>query len=85
MTPATWPSAHIWDLSIRALDAQANVPSADLADALRRALADAPAVIDVVALQDAVSSNAHKELGLVPDYRALTAWDKTECRRHGLE
>lgn len=56
---------------------------AELADALRRALANAPAVIDVVTSQDAVSSDAQKGLGFVPDYQALTAWDDAERRRRG--
>jgi NAD(P)-dependent dehydrogenase (short-subunit alcohol dehydrogenase family) len=54
---------------------------ADLANALRRALANAPAVIDVVTSQGAVSSDAQKGLGFVPDYQALTAWDEAERRR----
>lgn len=56
---------------------------ADLADALRRAIANAPAVVDVVTSQDAVSSDAKKGLGFVPDYQALTAWDDAERRRRG--
>ncbi|MCL5777204.1 thiamine pyrophosphate-binding protein [Limibaculum sp. FT325] len=56
---------------------------ADLADALRRAIANAPAVVDVVTSQDAVSSDARKGLGFVPDYQALTAWDDAERRRRG--
>ncbi len=55
----------------------------DLADALRRALANAPAVIDVVTSQDAVSSDAQKGLGFVPDYQPLLAWDDAERRRRG--
>jgi thiamine pyrophosphate-dependent acetolactate synthase large subunit-like protein len=55
----------------------------DLAGALRRALANAPAVVDVVTSQDAVSSDAQKGLGFVPDYQALTAWDDAERRRRG--
>ena len=54
-----------------------------LVDALRRALANAPAVVDVVTSQDAVSSDARKGLGFVPDYQALTAWDDAERRRRG--
>jgi acetolactate synthase-1/2/3 large subunit len=57
---------------------------ADLAEALRRAIANAPAVVDVVTSQDAVSSDAQKGLGFVPDYQALTAWDDAERRRRGL-
>lgn len=53
----------------------------DLADAIRRGLANAPAVIDVITSQDAVSSDAQKGLGFVPDYQALTAWDEAERRR----
>lgn len=55
----------------------------DLAPALKRALANAPAVVDVVTSQAAVSSDARKGLGYVPDYQALTAWDEAEQRRRG--
>ena len=55
----------------------------DLPAALERALANAPAVIDVVTSQDAVSSDAQKGLGFVPDYQALTAWDDAERKRRG--
>lgn len=55
-----------------------------LGDALRRALDNAPAVIDVVTSQTAVSSDAKKGLGFVPDYQALTAWDDAERQRRGL-
>jgi len=55
----------------------------DLAGALRRALDNAPAVVDVVTSQQAVSSDARKGLGFVPDYQALTAWDDAERRRRG--
>jgi acetolactate synthase-1/2/3 large subunit len=54
---------------------------ADLPAALERALANAPAVIDVVTSQSAVSSDAKKGLGFVPDYQALTAWDDAERKR----
>jgi acetolactate synthase-1/2/3 large subunit len=53
----------------------------DLAPALRRALDNAPAVIDVITSQSVVSSDAKKGLGFVPDYQALTAWDDAERRR----
>ena len=56
---------------------------ADLPAALERALANAPALIDVVTSQDAVSSDAQKGLGFVPDYQALTAWDEAERKRRG--
>ncbi len=55
----------------------------DLGPALRRALANAPALIDVVTSQSAVSSDARKGLGFVPDYQALTAWDDAERKRRG--
>jgi acetolactate synthase I/II/III large subunit len=53
----------------------------DLPAALERALANAPAVVDVVTSQRAVSSDARKGLGFVPDYQALTAWDEAEKKR----
>ncbi|WP_428688428.1 thiamine pyrophosphate-binding protein [Roseibium sp.] len=53
----------------------------DLAGAIRRGLENAPAVIDVVTSQDAISSDAKKGLGFVPDYQALTAWDDAERKR----
>lgn len=57
---------------------------ADLEAALRRALAHAPAVVDIVTSQGVVSSDAEKGLGFVPDYQALTAWDDAERKRRGL-
>lgn len=58
---------------------------ADLSAAIARALANAPAVVDVVTSQSAISSDARKGLGFVPDYQALTAWDDAERRRRGLD
>ncbi len=55
--------------------------AADLPGALERALANAPALIDVVTSQSVVSSDAEKGLGFVPDYQALTAWDEAEQKR----
>ena len=55
--------------------------AAELPDALRRAIANAPAVVDVVTSQSVVSSDASKGLGFVPDYQALTAWDDAERAR----
>lgn len=57
---------------------------ADLAGALKRAFENAPAVVDVVTSQDAVSSDARKGLGFVPDYQPLTVWDDAERKRRGL-
>ncbi len=56
----------------------------DLADAIRRGFDNAPAVIDVITSQHAVSSDAKKGLGFVPDYQPLTAWDDAEKKRRGL-
>ena len=56
----------------------------DLAKAIRRGIDNAPAVIDVITSQDAVSSDAKKGLGFVPDYQLLTAWDDAERKRHAL-
>jgi acetolactate synthase-1/2/3 large subunit len=54
---------------------------AELAGALRRALANPPALIDVVVSQDAVSSDAKKGLGFVPDFQPLLDWDEAERQR----
>jgi acetolactate synthase-1/2/3 large subunit len=54
---------------------------AKLADALRRALANAPALVDVVTSQSVISSDARKGLGFVPDFQALTVWDDAERKR----
>lgn len=52
-----------------------------LADALKRALANAPAVIDVRTSRDAPSPDAGKGLGWVPDYQALIPWNDAEIER----
>ncbi len=54
---------------------------ADLRAALERALANAPAVLDVVTSQFAVSSDAKKGLGFVPDFQPLEAWNDAELER----
>ncbi len=56
---------------------------ADLAGAIARAIDQAPAVVDVVTSQDAVSSDSKKGLGFVPEYHALTVWDEAERKRRG--
>ena len=48
---------------------------------LNRALARAPALLDVVVTRDTLSSDLAKGLSLVPDYQALTAWDNAERER----
>jgi acetolactate synthase I/II/III large subunit len=65
------------------LHAERVTDPADLRPALEKAFANAPALIDVVLTQDAMSSDAGKGLGLVPDYQALTSWDDAERRRRG--
>lgn len=52
-----------------------------LAGAFEEAFAKAPALLDVVITQDALSSDAGKGLGWVPTYQALTAWDDAERAR----
>jgi acetolactate synthase-1/2/3 large subunit len=52
-----------------------------LQGALEEAFAKAPALIDVVVTRDALSSDAGKGLGWVPDHHALTAWDEAERAR----
>jgi acetolactate synthase I/II/III large subunit len=54
-----------------------------LPGAIADALANAPALLDVVVTQDALSSDAGKGLGWVPDRQALTAWDEAEQARAG--
>lgn len=54
---------------------------ADLETAIRRALENAPAVVDVVTSQDTPSPDADKGLGFVPDYQALTPWNDAEIER----
>jgi acetolactate synthase-1/2/3 large subunit len=53
----------------------------DLPAAIERAIANAPAVVDVVTSQAAVSSDARKGLGYVPDFQPLTAWNEAERQR----
>ena len=54
---------------------------ARLKGALEEAFAKAPALLDVVVTRDALSSDAGKGLGWVPDRQALTAWDEAEQAR----
>jgi len=63
------------------LHAERVTDPARLKGALEEAFAKAPALLDVVVTQDALSSDAGKGLGWVPDYQALTAWDDAEKAR----
>ncbi len=56
----------------------------ELSGAIERALANAPALVDVVTSQTVVSSDATKGLGFVPEFQPLTAWDDLERQRRGL-
>ena len=63
------------------LHAERVTDPARMKGALQEAFAKAPALLDVVVTQDALSSDAGKGLGWVPDYQALTAWDDAEKAR----
>lgn len=63
------------------LHAERITDPARLRGALEEAFAKAPALLDVVVTQHALSSDAGKGLGWVPDYQALTAWDDAEKAR----
>jgi acetolactate synthase I/II/III large subunit len=63
------------------LHAERVTDPARLDDALAEAFANAPALLDVVVTQHALSSDAGKGLGWVPEYQALTAWDEAERAR----
>jgi acetolactate synthase-1/2/3 large subunit len=63
------------------LHAERVTDPARLEGAIRDAFANAPALIDVVVTQHALSSDAGKGLGWVPDRQALTAWDEAEQER----
>lgn len=56
-----------------------------LEGALRRAMANAPALLDVKITRDAVSSDGGKGLGYVPTYQPLSAWDDAERRLRSAE
>lgn len=50
----------------------------DLGPAIQRALANRPALLDVVVTPEAVSSDAKTGLAWVPDLQPLSAWDAAE-------
>jgi len=51
---------------------------AELGPAIQRALANRPALLDVVVTPEAVSSDAKTGLAWVPDLQPLAAWDEAE-------
>jgi acetolactate synthase-1/2/3 large subunit len=63
------------------LHAERVTDPARLKGAFEAAFANAPALVDVVVTQHALSSDAGKGLGWVPDHQALTAWDDAERAR----
>jgi acetolactate synthase-1/2/3 large subunit len=52
----------------------------DLPAAIERALANRPALLDVLVTPEAVSSDAKSGLAWVPDLQPLAAWDEAERR-----
>lgn len=52
--------------------------SEDLPAAIDRALANRPALLDVLVTPQAVSSDAKSGLALVPDLQPLVAWNRLE-------
>lgn len=51
---------------------------AQLGPAILRALANRPALLDMVVTPEAISSDAKSGLAWVPDLQPLEAWDKAE-------
>jgi acetolactate synthase-1/2/3 large subunit len=56
----------------------------DLPDALKRALDQAPALLDVVVTRDALSPDAVAGLPGIPDRQALSTWDEWEREAQGI-
>jgi acetolactate synthase-1/2/3 large subunit len=52
----------------------------DLEGAIARAMANRPALLDVVVTPEAVSSDAKSGLAWVPDLQPLSAWEEAEQR-----
>jgi acetolactate synthase-1/2/3 large subunit len=50
----------------------------DLAGAIKRAMANRPALLDVLVTPEAISSDAKSGLAWVPDLQPLAAWDEAE-------
>lgn len=60
------------------LHAQRVEKAEDLEDAIKNALANRPALLDVLVTPEAASSDAKSGLAWVPDLQALSAWDEAE-------
>ena len=65
------------------LHAERVVRAEDLPGAIDRALANRPALLDVLVTPEAVSSDAKSGLAWVPDLQPLAAWDDAERRWRG--
>ncbi|GJE59469.1 thiamine pyrophosphate-binding protein [Methylobacterium trifolii] len=57
----------------------------ELGPAIARALANRPALLDVLVTPEAVSSDAKTGLAWVPDLQPLAAWDEAERRWRGTD
>jgi len=55
----------------------------ELPGAIQRALANRPALLDVVVTPEAVSSDAKSGLAWVPDLQAIAAWEEAEVKWRG--
>ena len=55
----------------------------ELPAAIQRALANRPALLDVMVTPEAVSSDAKSGLAWVPDLQAIGAWDEAEAKWRG--
>jgi acetolactate synthase-1/2/3 large subunit len=55
----------------------------ELPAAIRRALANRPALLDVVVTPEAISSDAKSGLAWVPDMQAISAWEEAESKWRG--
>ena len=57
----------------------------DLAAAISRAMANRPALLDIVVTPDAASSDSKSGLAWVPDLQPLQAWDDAERKWRASE
>ncbi|MEZ5100733.1 MAG: thiamine pyrophosphate-binding protein [Thermoleophilia bacterium] len=73
-----------YDLLARALGAHGErvEHAEELGPALDRALANAPAVVDVLVTRDAISPDYSNGLALVPPRHALVTWNEAELARY---
>ena len=74
--------AAAWILEARDLS-WAELTAEDLPAAIERALANRPALLDVLVTPEAVSSDAKSGLAWVPDLQPLTVWNDAETKWRG--